>query len=142
MEIIKRVSDYAMRGLVYMVKNSDKTKIFDLTTVSRNTDAPLPFLQKIFRKLSKAGFLATHRGINGGFSFITPPNKLSLLEIIEVVQGELLINQCFSDSKTCGREPYCGFRVKLAEADILYKEYLSKTTLQDAVDHEISLGKK
>lgn len=139
MEIIKRVSDYAIRGLIFMAKH-ESGKIFDLTTVSKATNTPLPFLQKIFRKLSKAGYLTTHRGIKGGFSFLKEPSEISILDIIEIAQGPLIMNQCFKEGKDCTRDDYCGFRKKLTEVDGKYREYLKDIKLQQLINHELDLG--
>lgn len=141
MEIIKRVSDYAIRGLIFMAKQ-ESGKIFDLTTVSKATETPLPFLQKIFRKLSKAGYLTTHRGIKGGFSFLKEPSEISILDIIEIAQGPLVMNQCFKENKeNCLRNQYCGFRKKLEEVDSKYREYLKGINLEHLIMHETALGR-
>lgn len=139
MEIIKRVSDYAIRGLIFMAKH-ESGKIFDLTTVSKATETPLPFLQKIFRKLSKAGYLTTHRGIKGGFSFLKSPEEISVLDIIEIAQGPLIMNQCFKEGKDCVRDDFCGFRRKLSDVDSKYRDLLKEINLQQLISHEINLG--
>jgi len=65
------------------------------------------FLAKITRPLVKRGILAAVRGVGGGFRLGRPPDTISLLEVIETLQGPLNFNECLIGPGTCERECHC-----------------------------------
>ena len=59
------------------------------------------YLAKITRPLLKRGILSAARGVGGGLRLGRPPDTISMLEVIEALQGPLLFNECLIEPGTC-----------------------------------------
>lgn len=75
--------------------------------ICRTQEIPTTFLAKITRPLLKRGILSAVRGVGGGFRLGRPPDTISLLEVIETLQGPLHFNKCLMGPGTCDREGVC-----------------------------------
>ena len=75
--------------------------------VAKRQDISPAFLGKIVGSLAKAGILTTRRGVGGGIALARPPGSLTLLEVVEAVQGPFAINRCLSHPGACDRSDSC-----------------------------------
>ena len=85
---ISRSTGYALLALGYIAKNQDQ-KIILSQTISKEYDIPLEYLLKILQQMVRAGILRSKRGPRGGFSLAQTPKKISMLKIIEAVEGPM-----------------------------------------------------
>ena len=102
---ITRETDYAVRCVLYLSKNPDS--VSDVNDISEAMGIPKTFVAKILQRLAKAGIARSTRGVKGGFKIAGNPSQLSLLHVIEAVQGPLSINLCVINEKSCVRSEYC-----------------------------------
>lgn len=112
--LVTRKTDYAVRCILYLAQANER--IANVTEVSRGMHIPKTFLAKIFQKLTKAGLVESIRGMNGGFRLSKSPADISLLDIVEAIQGPVCVNVCAVNGKKCSRSPSCSvhpFWVKL-----------------------------
>ena len=121
MELIRRSSDYALRGLIY-ITSFPMGKILCLSTIAENVNVSPIFLHKVFQKLCKAGLLVSHRGIRGGFSLAKHPSRITAGEIVEILQGPIALNRCLKEKGTCSRSARCSVRKSL---QVLQKEFVN-----------------
>jgi Rrf2 family protein len=103
---ITRQADYAVRAMVYLAGKSSNNRVAT-ATISKAEDIPLPFLTKVVSRLATAGLVVTSRGMGGGVSLARPSEEITLLQIIEAVDGPILLNHCLLRSGACEHEPYC-----------------------------------
>ena len=75
--------------------------------VARRQEVSPAFLGKIVGSLAKAGVLTTRRGVGGGIDLGRPAESLTLLEVVEAVQGPFAINRCLIHSGSCDRQGDC-----------------------------------
>jgi Rrf2 family protein len=109
---ITRQADYAIRAVRYLAKqkslaekgNSERVAT---STVAREMKIPASFLAKIISQLSIAGLLHTSRGARGGVSLARDPKDISVLDVVEAIDGPILLNECVGDSKPCVFEEDC-----------------------------------
>ena len=85
---ISRSTGYALLALGYIAKNQDQ-KIILSQTISKEYDIPLEYLLKILQQMVRAGILRSKRGPRGGFSLAQTPKKITMLKIIEAVDGPM-----------------------------------------------------
>jgi FeS assembly SUF system regulator len=79
--------------------------------LAEETGLPLPTTQKLVSKLAAAGLIESVRGAGGGFRLARPPAMISLVDIIEAVEGPIAITQCvISDNHDCAMESNCHVR--------------------------------
>jgi len=85
---ISRSTGYGLLALGYIAENQDQ-KIILSQTISKEYDIPLEYLLKILQQMVRAGILRSKRGPRGGFSLAQSPKKISMLQIIEAVDGPM-----------------------------------------------------
>jgi Rrf2 family protein len=99
---ITRQADYAIRAVLYLAELGPNEKAAT-SQIAEEKDIPLSFLAKIIAQLSVAGLLQTMRGARGGVTLARPAQEISLLEVIEAIDGPIQINECVNDSYQCSQ---------------------------------------
>ena len=128
--IFSSATEYAIRGVSELAaRNVGGTVLLD--ELVAGTGLPRDFVAKIFQKLVRAGVLRSAKGRNGGFALARPAHEISLMEIVEAVEGPQLMDACVVGLERCNDHMPC------AQHD-LYKpirqrltDYLRTTTLAD-----------
>lgn len=103
---ITRKGDYAIRGMVHLADRPVGT-VFLLAEVAADVHVSKALLAKIFQQFARLGLVSSARGAGGGFALARPAEEISLLEIIEAVEGPILLNRCLLAEGTCGRDTFC-----------------------------------
>lgn len=85
---VSRSTGYALLAVGYIAKNQGDGVVLS-QDVSNQYDIPLEYLLKILQQLVRANVLRSKRGPRGGFSMAKPANKVTMLEVIEAVDGPL-----------------------------------------------------
>jgi Rrf2 family protein len=97
---ITRQADYAIRAVRYLAKQApDKRSA--TSTVAREMKIPPSFLAKIISQLSIAGLLQTSRGARGGVVLARPAGEISMLDVVEAIDGPIRLNECVGDPANC-----------------------------------------
>lgn len=97
---ITQESDYAIRIILYLTNFSMQERV-EAMVISTQTNVPLRFTLKIMRKLVNAGILKSFRGNNGGYSLCKQASEINLLNVIELIDGALIINKCLGEKSNC-----------------------------------------
>ncbi|MEN3046003.1 MAG: Rrf2 family transcriptional regulator [Candidatus Hydrothermales bacterium] len=103
--MIKRETDYALRSLIYLSQN--KGRIVDVFEIAKERSIPPTFLAKILQKLKKRGIVNSVKGKGGGFYLLKNPKDISVLDIIEIMQGPIYLNFCSVNRKKCKFSNIC-----------------------------------
>ncbi len=93
-------AELAIRGSTILAAEYGKGPV-TLETICSKRDLPRQYLVKIFSMLSKADLIVPVRGKHGGYMLSRDPKTISLLEIIEAVEGPLILNYCQHDPPKC-----------------------------------------
>jgi Rrf2 family iron-sulfur cluster assembly transcriptional regulator len=92
---------YGIRALIYIASQpKDKGKT-GIKQISRDLGLPTPFLAKILQQLAKQKILMSLKGPHGGFSLLKDPGKISLLDIVNTIDGDGLFTNCIIHNSTC-----------------------------------------
>lgn len=86
---ISRSTGYALLAVGYIAQNQDR-KIILSQSIAKEYDIPLEYLLKILQQMVKANVLRSKRGPRGGFSLGKPATKISMLDVIEAVEGPMI----------------------------------------------------
>lgn len=81
-------SPYAVRALVELHRR-DASGPVPITELARRGDIPVQFLEQLFATLRRAGVLRSQRGVKGGYSFARPASQITVLEVVELLDGPL-----------------------------------------------------
>ena len=86
--VITSKSPYAVRALAELARRGGPAPV-PIGEIARARDLPLQFLEGLFASLRRAGILQSQRGVKGGYSFARPPAEVTVLEVVELLEGEL-----------------------------------------------------
>lgn len=127
---LTRETDYALRGLSVLA-GSPFGAVRSLADVAAGERLPGSFLKKIFRKLVRHGILRSSRGAGHGYALARSPEAISLLEIVEAVQGPDELNHCVFWSGHCGGANPCLLHDRWLAVRPLMRALFEGTTLAD-----------
>jgi Rrf2 family protein len=94
------------------------------------------YLENLLIVLKNIRLVETTRGSNGGYVLCRPPSKITVLEIVEALDGPLDLVDCISDEKNCEKSKKCSARVVWEEMSRLLRQNLGQKTIQDLLDIE------
>ena len=103
---LTRKGEYAIRGIVYLA-SQPANQVCLLSEIAAAVDVPQTFLAKIFQQFSKIGLVKSYRGTGGGFVLGRTADKISLLEVVEAVEGPIVPNRCVASGSECDRSATC-----------------------------------
>lgn len=96
---LSQTTGYAIQALGCMNGLPDPAR--QIAIVAKCSGVPRPYLAKIIAALSQKGLISTKRGCRGGLSLTRPPEQISLLEIVEAVEGEHWMGECLLGFENC-----------------------------------------
>lgn len=119
---ITRQADYALRTIIYLSRLAPDEKA-PTSIIAKKQHIPSSFLAKIISQLSVAGLIHTARGAHGGVSLAKNPKEISVLEVIEAIDGPVMLNECTTNPGICPFTDDCPMRVVWCDArkDLLEK---------------------
>lgn len=130
---ISRKTDYALRMLSILVEGDDV--LLSVRAAAEQVDVPYSFARSIQHGLVKAGIVESLRGVRGGMRLKADPREVTLLAVVEAVQGPIVMNECTAQDGTCSRLDECCYHPVWAGAQALLRDYLASVTLYDVVNN-------
>ena len=133
---ITRQADYAVRAVLYLAEQNGAGRA-PTSQIAREQKIPPSFLAKIVSQLSVAGMVQTSRGARGGVSLAREPKDISLLEVVEAIDGPITLNECVADPSVCAFGDDCPVHgVRCAAQEKLVRE-LSATSFADLMQAHV-----
>ena len=127
---LTRKGDYAIRGIIYLA-SQPPNKISLLSEIAEAVDVPQTFLAKIFQQFSKTGIVKSFRGTGGGFLLAGSPEEITLLQVVEAVEGPILPNRCTLKHGECERDSFCTVHPVWLQVQQQVRGILANITLKD-----------
>jgi Rrf2 family transcriptional regulator, iron-sulfur cluster assembly transcription factor len=124
---LTRAGEYAVRCMLHL-SCLGMGKIGSRLEIARTMDIPAQFLSKIAQQLARAGYIEIVQGPKGGFRLVVPPEKVTLLGVIEAVIGEIYLNDCLMRPESCHRSPTCSVYQVWQKARLQLRQTLEQTT--------------
>jgi Rrf2 family protein len=106
---ITRQADYAIRAVLYVSKLGQEQRAAT-SQIALEQHIPPSFLAKIISQLSIAGLLQTSRGARGGVMLAKPAEEITLLDVVESIDGPIALNECVNDENGCSFGDGCPLR--------------------------------
>jgi Rrf2 family protein len=129
---ITRQADYALRAMLYLAR-LDPGQRAATSDIARIQHIPPSFLAKIISQLSIAGLIQTSRGARGGVAMARPPEKISLLEVVESIDGPIALNECTGKVSACPFGDDCPLRPLWCETQLELVNKLKTTNFAQFV---------
>lgn len=138
MEISRR-TDYGVRVILDLAALPPSKRASTQDIASRQ-GIPSPFLAKIISQLSLSGLVTTFRGAGGGVMLALPPREISLLQVIEALEGPIQLNRCVIQPESCPRSDQCPVHHVWAQAQAQMTSLLSTTTFDVLIQNSDDRG--
>ena len=131
---ISAKSRYAVRALVELAQHTDGQPV-PIADIAARREIPLQFLEQLFSSLRKAGILNSHRGVRGGFSFKKLPEDVSVLDVVEILDGNVAPSACTSGA-TCNKIDRCIMKEVWFDVKSNLESVLGAANIADLADRE------
>ena len=138
--MLSNTSKYAIRAVIYLALFSTKEKKAGIKEISAELDIPSPFLGKILQLLARHHILGSSKGPHGGFYLNKPAIDISLMEIIELIDGTSSFGTCVIRTAACSYEDPCSLHDKIAPLRREERILFTTETIADLVS-EFRAGK-
>jgi FeS assembly SUF system regulator len=105
---VSRLTDYAT--VVMTCIAAHPTEVFSAVQIADETRLELPTVSKLLKALGHAALVESFRGVNGGYRLARSAEDISLVEIVEAIEGPIGVTECSVAEGQCDREAQCGVR--------------------------------
>jgi len=100
------------------------------------------FLSKVVQRLVHAGMVSSHRGTRGGFSLRVSGEDVTLLDVIEAIEGPTQMNLCLGSGPGCERKSWCGVHPVWQKAQSAFVQQLASVSIAHlAMETKVNLAK-
>lgn len=106
---ITRQADYAVRAVLYLARLGPGQRV-STAQIAESQHIPMSFLSKIVSQLAAAGLVRSMRGVRGGVALARAPDKITLRDIVEAIDGPMLMNDCTATPAACAMSGGCTVR--------------------------------
>ena len=134
---LTRAGEYAIRCVLYLAMHSDRALI-GRKEIAEAMDVPAQFLGKVAQQLARAGIISIRQGSQGGYELARRPEDITLLAVIEAIDGEIFLNDCIHRPESCDRQVICSVHLVWDDARRQLRDTLGKATLADLAAKEIA----
>jgi Rrf2 family protein len=130
---LTRAADYAIRVMTHLAAMPSGTR-FSRTELAEVAGCPEQFLSKVLQNLTRAGLVVSHRGNTGGFELPDTQRSVSVLEVVEAVEGPIHLNLCLGADAACPRQPSCAAHVIWFDAQRAMTDVLRATSISQLAE--------
>jgi Rrf2 family protein len=132
MDILRRNTDYGLRLMVSLAQHYDGDTI-STRVLAAEQEVSYQLACKLMQQLHEAKLVESLMGPKGGFRLSRRPAEISLLEVIEVLQGPVRLNRCLLRKAACPRRNQCPVRKKIGALQDHIDEFLGAVSLAELV---------
>lgn len=131
--IFSRQCEYAMQAVLYLAlkQENEMTSIKELT---KKLSIPYHFLAKILQGLTRKGILISHKGPAGGFKLASPAKEITMLQIVEAIDGLSILENCVFGFPNCSSDEPCAAHPEWEQIRDKIKNMLATKNIQEMAD--------
>ncbi len=127
---LTRAGEYAIRCVLYLSSRGEGI-LTSKKEIAARCGIPPQFLSKIAQELQKARIIEIRQGPRGGFILARNPEKLTLLNVVEAIIGEIYLNDCVVRPNQCMASPKCPVHQVWNKARQQLRDTLNSVTFQE-----------
>lgn len=132
---LTRAGEYAVRCALCLSYHG-KGVTTSRREIARVMDIPDQFLGKVAQQLAKAQIIEIIQGAKGGYRLLMSPDKLTMLDVVEAVIGEIFLNDCVIRPESCQRAPACSAHQVWEKARDQLRNTLRQTSFKQLLEDE------
>lgn len=132
-------SDYALRIVNALAKRGD---VVDAKTLSTETSVTLRFTLKILHKLVLGKIVKSYKGVGGGYKLLLTPDKITLRDVIELIDGPIVIARCLENEEMCSMikdKSLCEYHHIFNHISYELSKKLGAITISDVIERKYTL---
>ncbi len=129
---LNKLTDYGIVLMTYVAK-SQQPSLHTAKELAAGTKLAPATVGKIVRELVEHRLLLSHRGVKGGYTLGRPAEKISIADIIEVLEGPVGFTECYSTPGCCELEPSCTVRSNSQVISRALRRTLEQIRLSDLI---------
>ena len=99
--------DYGIRALIELAHHYGDSRPMQSNEIANRQKIPESYLEQLLTTLRRAGFIRSVRGPQGGHALIRDPRELRVSEVVESLEGNLLLSDCLDEGGTCAKSGGC-----------------------------------
>lgn len=132
---INQATDYGFRVVLYL-STLPRGEVVEAQAIAQSQSIPMRYLFKIMPSLTRAGIITSQRGVGGGYTLAKDPAEISLLDVIEAIEGPIRLNRCLIDEQYCSKKgpPECPVHQALAGIQQRLNADFSKVKFSDFLE--------
>lgn len=130
-QLYSKGCEYTIRALIHI--GADRAKAFTAKEVCRKARIPESYTRKTFQALVRGGFLKSVTGPKGGYRLTLEPEEITVLSIIQAVEGEETFSQCVMGLARCNDRKPCPLHFVWTESKEKMVGELQSKTLKDLI---------
>ena len=127
---LTRAGEYAIRCVLYLAIHRDRA-IIPRKEIADAMDIPAQFLGKVAQHLARAGIIAIRQGAHGGYQLVRRAENVTLLAVVEAIDGEIYLNDCIHRPESCDRQGLCSVHHVWEQARRQLRDTLGSTNLAE-----------
>lgn len=132
---LTRAGEYAVRCMIYLAHKGQGVQI-SKQEICERAEIPTHFLAKIAQELAKAQLITIRQGPKGGYALFPKPEDVSLLQVVEVMIGEIFLNDCVDHPQSCTVSKSCSVHRVWEKARTQLRENLGAVSLAKLSEKE------
>ena len=119
---------YGLRAVLYLATQPDEGHV-PIRRISKDLDISFHFLTKILQQLTQAGLMQSLRGPAGGVALTSPANKITVLDIVEAVEGDNYLKRCVLGLRGCNDRNPCPLHSQWSVERTRIRALFGRTTI-------------
>ncbi len=129
---VTRLTDYAT--VVLTVLAAEPGRVLSAAELAERAGLEAPTVSKVLKPLAQAGLLEAFRGAHGGYRLSRPPEDISLIAIVEAMEGPLAMTECSLDDASCGIASQCAARANWRRINDIVADALRGVSLAQMLE--------
>ena len=130
MKVLNRQVEYGLMALKYLSSQKQGQRV---SVREMETQLKIPFdpLSRVLQKMNKAGWVQSAQGLKGGYLLVVELERLSFLQLSELLSGKLAIVKCFQEEELCSLERTCNVQSSAKVLQNKIREFYKSLTVEE-----------
>jgi len=128
---------YGIRAVIFIASKSDQKINTGLKEITEKLNIPQPYLAKILQILARKKILHSSKGPHGGFYLMIPASKLTLMDVIDAIDGRNFFDSCYVTGERCNFDKpdngLCVLHNDLRQEKVRLEKFFSSKTIESLV---------
>ncbi len=134
--MINKKTEYILFSLINLASR-DNSEFISSKIIARNEKIPLNYMPQLMAILTKKGWVESVRGVNGGVRLIVNPEKITVLDVINLSEDSFFIKKCFGEGCDFNHRKYCSLFPLWSEAQSKVEDVMRNSTIADLANKRV-----